>query len=101
MAALPAAGNFAGGVLAEVITVSRRQLSLVLHLAAGIVFGVVAVELVSEAMAVDPVWLPIAAFVAGGAFYLLVNGFVGSLRAIAVGPSSSSASRSIFSVTAS
>ena len=76
MAALPAAANFAGGVLAEFVDVSRRRLSLVLHLAAGIVFGVVAVELVPEAMAVDPAWLPIAAFVVGGLFYLVVDGLV-------------------------
>ena len=76
MAALPATANFVGALLAEVFDVTRRQLSLVLHLAAGIVFGVVAVELIPQAMGVDPAWLPIAAFTAGGLFYLVVNAVV-------------------------
>lgn len=37
LAALPAAGNFAGGLLAEAFDVPRRVLSLALHLAAGII----------------------------------------------------------------
>ena len=41
----------------------------------------VAVELVPEAMAVDPAWLPIAAFVTGGLFYLVVDGLVERLSA--------------------
>src|SRR3546814_17417783 len=45
LALFPAAGNFAGGMLAEAIRTSRRSLSIALHLAAGIVFGVIAVEL--------------------------------------------------------
>ncbi len=49
LAALPAAGNFAGGVLAEVFRVSERALSLALHLAAGIVLAVVGLELMPSA----------------------------------------------------
>ena len=97
LAALPAAANFAGGVLAEVVDVSRRRLSLVLHLAAGIVLGVVAVELVPEALEVDPAWLPIAAFVAGGLFYLLVDNVVDRLSARA-GAGSGSAAVIFFAV---
>lgn len=37
LAAMPAAGNFAGGLLAEWVRVSERMLSLALHAAAGIV----------------------------------------------------------------
>ena len=85
LAGLPAAANFAGGLLAEFFDVSRRQLSLVLHLAAGIVFGVVAVELIPEALAVDPAWIPIAAFVSGGLFYLVADRLV---ERIAAGASS-------------
>jgi ZIP family zinc transporter len=45
LALLPAAGNFAGGVLAELIPTSRRTLSRALHVAAGIIVAVVGVEL--------------------------------------------------------
>jgi ZIP family zinc transporter len=38
---LPAVGNVAGGLLAEMVPVSERVLSLALHLAAGIVLAVV------------------------------------------------------------
>lgn len=44
IAAMPALGNFAGGLLAEAVPVSRNTLSLALHAAAGIVLAVVGVE---------------------------------------------------------
>ena len=44
LAALPAAGNFLGGLAAEMVDVSERALSLALHLAAGIVMAVVGLE---------------------------------------------------------
>lgn len=69
-AALPAAGNFAGGLFAEVLDVSERALSLALHLAAGIVLAVVALELVPQALEGNPPWIPVAAFVAGGAVFI-------------------------------
>ena len=77
LAALPAAANFIGGVVAEVSRVSSRTLSYALHLAAGIVLAVVAVELMPEALAVETPWVPIAAFVLGGGFYLAVDGVIG------------------------
>lgn len=73
LALLPAAGNFAGGALAEIVHVSQRTLSLALHAAAGIVLGVVSIELLPEALRADPPWVPIAAFVAGGGFFILVD----------------------------
>lgn len=69
-AALPAAGNFAGGLLAEAFDVSERVLSLALHLAAGIVLAVVGLELVPQAIEANPPWVPVAAFVAGGAVFI-------------------------------
>ena len=72
-AAMPALGNFGGGLLAEVIPVSRRMLSLALHAAAGIVLAVVGLELLPRAFAAGTPIVPIAAFVAGGAFYLAVD----------------------------
>jgi len=73
LATMPAMGNFSGGVLAELLPVSRRALSLALHLAAGVVLAVVAVELVPGAMEGGPPWLMIVAFVAGGGFFILVD----------------------------
>src|SRR5690625_5433445 len=67
LAALPAAANFSGGLLAEVLPQSDRVLSLALHLAAGIVIGVVGIELMEQVLGVDRTWIPILAFVAGGA----------------------------------
>ena len=72
-AALPALGNFTGGVLAEMFNVSRRALSLALHLAAGIVLAVVALELMPQALAAKPPWVPLACFVVGGALTLLLD----------------------------
>lgn len=73
MASMPALGNFAGGALAELVPLSRRVLSLALHLAAGIVLAVVAVELMPEALAGGAPWAMVLAFVAGGAFFIAVD----------------------------
>ncbi len=72
-AMLPALGNFAGGVLAEVANPSRRVLSLALHLAAGIVIAVVAVELMPQALSAKPQWAVILSFVLGAAFFVTVD----------------------------
>ncbi len=52
LSAMPAFGNFAGGLLAESTRISNRTLSLSLHLAAGIVLGVISIELMPEALGV-------------------------------------------------
>lgn len=70
---LPAAGNIAGGVLAEIIDVSERALSLALHLAAGVVLAVVGLELMPTALAVQPAWVPIVSFVAGAGLFVLIE----------------------------
>jgi ZIP family zinc transporter len=67
LAALPAAANFGGGLLAEVLPQSDRVLRLALHLAAGIVIGVVGIELMEQVLGVDRPWIPILTLVAGGA----------------------------------
>ena len=72
-AALPALGNFGGGLLAEKFNVSQRTLSLALHLAAGIILGVVAVELMPEALKAKPPWPILLCFVAGGGFSLVID----------------------------
>ena len=70
LAALPAGGNFLGGLVSELFPESERTLSLALHLAAGVVLGVVGLELMPEALAVDPVWVPTLAFVVGGLAFM-------------------------------
>jgi ZIP family zinc transporter len=72
-ALIPAAGNFAGGLLAEAFPVSRRVLSYALHAAAGIVLAVVGLELMPEAVASTRPWAPALAFLAGGAFFVLAD----------------------------
>ncbi len=77
---MPALGNFAGGVLAEMVPVSRRVLNLVLHAAGGIVIGVVAVEIIPRAVEADPAWLIVLAFVLGGGFYVATGWVVERLQ---------------------
>lgn len=50
LALLPGLGNFAGGMLAEFGGASPRMLNFSLHAASGIVIGIVAVELIPEAL---------------------------------------------------
>lgn len=73
LALLPAAGNFAGGVLAEMTKPSPRVLSLALHAAVGLMFGIVAIELIPEAREVLTGWMLGAAFVIGGLLYVAAN----------------------------
>lgn len=80
LALLPAAGNFLGGVLAEVFEVSQSTLSLALHVAAGVVLAVVGIELIPEALTVDRPWIPLLAFVLGGAGFILLERAIGWVR---------------------
>ena len=70
LALFPAMGNFAGGLLAEMIRTSRRTLSIALHLAAGIVFGVIAIELAPRTIEGIAPWLAVLGFVAGGVAFI-------------------------------
>ena len=79
LALLPAAGNFAGGLLAEAVKTTRANLSLALHAAAGIVLGVIAMELAPRVFEGLPAWLAGIAFFAGGGAYLLLDAVVEKL----------------------
>lgn len=79
LALLPAAGNFAGGLLAEAIKTTRANLSLALHAAAGIVLGVIAMELAPRVFEGLPAWLAGAAFLVGGGAYLILDAIVEKL----------------------
>lgn len=81
LALLPAVGNFGGGLLAEFFQTSKRTLSLALHVAAGILFGVIALELVPRSFGGAPAWVAGLAFTLGGAVYLGVDALVSRLTA--------------------
>ncbi len=70
LALLPGLGNLAGGMLAEFGRSSPRLLNLALHAAAGIVIGVVSIELMPEALDNLAGWWIAASFAAGGAVYV-------------------------------
>ncbi len=80
LALIPAGGNFLGCLLAEIAPVSRRELSLALHGAAGIVIAVVAIEITPRAKTVGQVWVMVSAFVAGGLFFILADSLLGIVR---------------------
>jgi ZIP family zinc transporter len=80
-ALLPAAGNFAGGLLAEVVRVRETTLSYALHAATGVVLAVVGLELMPEALAADAAWVPILAFVAGALFFIAADHAIGTITA--------------------
>lgn len=80
VALLPAAGNFGGGLLAELFSTSQRALSRALHFAAGTIVAVVAVEIMPSALPVARGWVLTVAFVLGGAFYVAVDWLVDALQ---------------------
>ncbi|MGK7296855.1 MAG: ZIP family metal transporter [Candidatus Wenzhouxiangella sp. M2_3B_020] len=69
LALLPGAGNLGGALVAEFVRTTPRLLNLSLHMASGIVIGVVAVELMPEALDNLAGWWIAAAFAAGGLAY--------------------------------
>ena len=96
LAALPGVANLVGGLLAELVGVSGRVLSLALHLAAGIVLAVVGLELMPEALAADPAWVPIVAFVFGGAVFIGLDRLVGIVQKRMGGTEEQSGALAIF-----
>lgn len=79
-AALPALGNFFGGVIAEFSTLSDKTLRFALHFAAGIILAVVGVELMGTALQADQPWVIALAFVAGGGFAVLLDKSIDLVR---------------------
>ena len=76
LAMMPAFGNFAGGMAAEFLPVSRRALNFALHAAAGVVLAVVAVELLGEALEAVPTGVLALAFGLGGAANIALESVV-------------------------
>ena len=97
LAALPAAGNLAGGILAETLRASERTLSLALHLAAGIVLAVVGLELMPEALGSTMPWVPLLAFVGGGAAFIGLDRAIGYVQARIGGGEKHGSALAIFS----
>ena len=73
LAMLPALGNFAGGVVCELLRPSKTMLNRALHAATGIILAVVAVEVMPRALSGAPAWLLALAFLAGGGAHLLIE----------------------------
>lgn len=80
LALLPAGGNFLGGIAAEFLRVSSKALSFALHAAAGILFAVVGIELMPEALGGAPAWMMLIAFVLGGLAAVGIDAAIGLVQ---------------------
>ena len=76
LALLPPAGNFVGGMLAEVLPTSEAWLNRALHAAVGVVMAVVAVEIFPEALDILPGWALAGTFLVGGTAYLAAEALI-------------------------
>ncbi len=76
LALLPPAGNFAGGVVAELVRMSEAWLNRALHAAAGVVIAVVAVGIMPQALHAVAAWILAAAFFLGGLAYVAIDRLV-------------------------
>lgn len=81
LALLPGAGNFAGALVAEFVTVTDRARNFALHAAAGIVLGVVGIELMPRALEASKPWIVITAYLVGGLTYMGVERLLNQLSA--------------------
>lgn len=70
---MPAIGNFTGGLIAEFLNVSKKTLSLALHMAAGIVLAVVGLELTPRALELRENELLYSFFVVGGITFTIID----------------------------
>ena len=70
LALAPPGANFVGGLLAEVLPISKKALNRALHAAAGIVIAVVAVEIMPMSLEALPAWALALAFLTGGVLYV-------------------------------
>lgn len=76
LALLPALGNFSGGLLAEWLPVSKRMINYALHIAAGIIIAVVAIEVMPNALGIVSTGVMAIVFLAGGLFYISIKTIV-------------------------
>ncbi|MBN2196737.1 MAG: hypothetical protein JW751_28270 [Polyangiaceae bacterium] len=80
LALLPGAGNFLGGMAAEIREPSPRFLNWALHAASGIVIAIVAVELMPSALGKLAGWWVALAFALGGMAYVALEAGVERLQ---------------------
>ncbi len=97
---LPALGTFAGGIAAEFFKISRKNLSLALHAAAGIILAVISVELIPHALQASTPWIVILAFIAGGIFFITIDQLINFVQIRFTGLNQSTAAWAIFLGTA-
>lgn len=81
LALLPFAGNFGGGMLAEAIKTTERRVSIALHGAAGIVFAVIAVELMPRVLENTKPWIVVLGFCIGGVLSIVLKQVVKRVQA--------------------
>ncbi|MFW7382223.1 MAG: ZIP family metal transporter [Oligoflexus sp.] len=72
-ALLPFVGNFAGGLVAEKVRASDRAVSLALHWAAGMILGVVGIEIMPRVMKAKPIWPVLISILLGGILAILAH----------------------------
>lgn len=72
LALLPAAGNLIGGLIAEVARPSPKAVSIAVHGAVGLIFAIVATELLPQAASANSGRSAVA-FVCGFALFVLVT----------------------------
>lgn len=80
LALLPAAGNFAGGLIALWISTPGRVLNYALHAATGIILAVISVEVMPSALEAASSWMLSLAFFMGGLAYLVLQGAINRME---------------------
>lgn len=73
LASLPVIGNLSGGVLAEWLHPTAKNLNRGLHAATGVVLAIVAVKVMPEALRGASAWLLAPAFLSGGGAYMFLE----------------------------
>ena len=92
---LPALGTFTGGTLVEFFKISRQTYSLALHAATGIIFAVISVVLIPQALKASTPWIVILAFVLGGIFFITIDKLINFVQG-RLGTDQSTAAWAIF-----
>ena len=93
---LPALGTFAGGIAAEFFKISRKNLSLALHAATGIILAVISIELIPNALQASTPWIVILAFIVGGIFFITMDQLINFAQFRVSGLNQSTAAWAIF-----
>ncbi|EKF85576.1 ZIP family metal transporter [Methanobacterium formicicum] len=93
---LPVLGTFAGGLTAEFFQISKKNLSLALHAATGIILAVISVELIPRSLNATTPWIVILAFVAGGVFFVILDQLINYMQVKSGDLSQSTAAWAIF-----